>query len=111
VIEPGLRVTWDHGRWATQLRSINLFQETRHRSGWSGRIERVLPGDGLMFAGAATYPDTEAGITRRVRGGYMGVALPIADVLTLRLTADGERRVATYDRFGLTVGLTWRPQR
>jgi YaiO family outer membrane protein len=111
VIEPGLRVTWEDGRWAAQVRSINLFQDERHRSGWSGRVERALPNDALLFAGAATYPDAEAGITRRVRGGYAGLLLPITDALILRLTADGEVRAATYDRFGLAVGLTGHPQR
>lgn len=111
LIEPGVRLTWDGQLWATELRSINSFQEGRHRLGWSGRVERLMPGDRKLFAGAATYPDTENGITRRVRGGYVGFALPLAGALTLRLTADRERRAAAYDRYGLTAGLTWRPQR
>jgi YaiO family outer membrane protein len=107
-VEPGLRVQWDQGRWAAHAWSINLFENGRHRSGWSGRIERALPGEGLLFAGAATYPDTEAGITRRVRGGYLGLALPISSALTLRVTADGEQRAQSYERYGLTVGMTLR---
>lgn len=110
VIEPGVRLTWDGQRWATQVRSINSFQAGRHRIGWSGRVERLLPGDRLLFTGAATYPDTENGITRRVRSGHIGFALPFTSALTLRLTIDRERRVATYDRYGLVAGLIWRPR-
>jgi YaiO family outer membrane protein len=109
VVEPAVRLQTRSGGLSLTLRSINLWDETgKHRNGWSIRSD-VEAGQGWrLFGGAATYPDTEAGVTRRVRGGYAGVVAPLSGRLTLRLVADHEHRVATYSRTGLAIGLGWR---
>ena len=67
--------------------------------------------DRSLFAGRATYPETEAGLTRRVRAVYAGAAMAVSDGLALRVTGEYERRAASYIRRGLTVGMIWRPGR
>ncbi|QGN53955.1 tetratricopeptide repeat protein [Novosphingobium sp. Gsoil 351] len=69
VAEPGVRAEFS-GRYTIHLKAIQLWDELNdHRSGWSLRGEATLGAGVRAIAGAATYPDTEAGITRRVKGG------------------------------------------
>jgi YaiO family outer membrane protein len=108
-VDPGVRFEPAGGRYAVALRSINLWdEEGEHRGGWAGRLD-FRPREAMaFFAGAATYPDTEAGITRRVEAFFAGAAVGIAPGLELRLTAEHERRVQSYRRRGATLGLCWR---
>lgn len=109
ALEPGLRVETGDGRFAFAVRSINLWDEGGdHRSGWSSRGDAALSDGVRLFAGAATYPDTEAGITRRVRSIFGGGALALTPRLSLRVSIEHEERVATYRRTGGTIGLRWR---
>lgn len=109
AFEPGARVTVSPIRTAVTIRMINLWDERdTHRSGWSGRIDSDLGHGAMLFAGAATYPDTEAGITRRMRSVFGGIAVPVARAITLRLTVDHDDRVDSYRRTGGTLGLQFR---
>jgi hypothetical protein len=56
----------------------------------------------------ASYPDTEAGITRRVRSVFLGAAVPVSEVVTIRATGEYERRVDSYTRKGVSLGLQLR---
>ena len=62
----------------------------------------------MLFAGVASYPDTEAGITRRVRSAFVGAAIPVSADVTIRATGEYERRIDTYTRKGLSLGLQLR---
>lgn len=107
--EPLVRLRVPALRGSATVRMINLWDETgTHRSGWSGRLDTELRDGSLLFAGAATYPDTEAGITRRVRSAYLGAAVPVAERVTLRATGEYERRTASYTRRSLTLGVQLR---
>ncbi|MCW6533708.1 YaiO family outer membrane beta-barrel protein [Sphingomonas lycopersici] len=106
AFEPGARVTVASIRTAVTVHMINLWDERdTHRTGWSGRIDSEVGRGILLFAGAATYPDTEAGITRRMRSVFGGVAVPVSRATTLRLTVDHDDRVNSYRRTGGTLGL------
>ncbi len=109
VVEPGVRLRLAGDRLILSAKWINLFRsDDDHRSGAAVRGDWNIEGDHILFAGGATYPDTEAGITRQVRAVYAGAILPASDRLSLRLTGDYEHRAATYTRRGATLGLVWR---
>jgi YaiO family outer membrane protein len=109
AFEPLARLRVPRLRGSATVRMINLWDEAgTHRSGWSGRLDTDLPDGSTLFAGAATYPDTEAGITRRVRSVFVGAALPIAERVTFRTTGEYERRADSYTRKSLTFGLQLR---
>lgn len=109
ALEPGLRLEEAGGRFALSLRSINLWDETgRHRNGWAARSD-FRPSERIgLFAGVATYPDTEAGVTRRVRSAFGGLIFALNGAIDLRLSADHEDRLGSYKRTGASLGLHWR---
>lgn len=109
VVEPGVRLQTPDERASLSVRSINSWGEGNdYRSGWSVRGDMVVKGGVRLIAGGATYPDTEAGITRRVRGLFGAAVVPINSRLGVRIGADYEKRAASYERTGATLGLTWR---
>lgn len=109
AVEPGIRFGVPALRSSATLRMINLWDEQgEHRSGWSARLDTETRGGTALFAGVASYPDTEAGITRRVRSASLGAAIPVSEVVTIRATGEYERRVDTYTRKGLALGLQLR---
>ena len=109
AVEPGIRFGVPALRSSATLRMINLWDEQgEHRSGWSARVDTETRRGTGLFAGVASYPDTEAGITRRVRSAFAGAAIPVSAYLTIRATGEYERRVDTYTRKGLSLGLQLR---
>lgn len=109
VVEPGARLQTRDNRFALTVTSINLWGEARqHQNGWSLRAEAQPYGAVRFFAGAATYPDTEAGITRQVRSAFGGASIPIGDRVVLRLTFDHESRAFSYTRNSAIFGASWR---
>ncbi|MDP5277944.1 YaiO family outer membrane beta-barrel protein [Sphingomonas sp. DG1-23] len=109
AVEPGIRFGVPALRSSATLRMINLWDERgEHRSGWSARVDTGTRSGAGLFAGVASYPDTEAGITRRVRSVFAGAAIPVSADVTIRATGEYERRVDTYTRKGLSVGLQLR---
>lgn len=109
VAEPGVRLHSGDDRFAIAVKSIQLWGAgSQHQSGWSFRAEAQPQGEVRFYAGGATYPDTEAGITRRVRSAFASLAFPLADRLSLRVTYEHENRVATYTRDSAILGASWR---
>ncbi|KEQ51378.1 YaiO family outer membrane beta-barrel protein [Sphingobium chlorophenolicum] len=103
---PGVRLTAARLGVSATVRMINLWDEQgTHRSGVSGRLDGTLAHGATLYAGAATYPDTEAGITRQVHSLFAGAAVPLAERITLRAGLDYDRRRATYTRKGGSVGI------
>nr|WP_245405830.1 YaiO family outer membrane beta-barrel protein [Sphingobium sp. Sx8-8] len=103
---PGIRLTPARLGVSATLRMINLWDEQgTHRSGVSGRIDGTLTKGVTLYGGAATYPDTEAGITRQVHSLFVGGTLPLTDRLRLRAGLDYDRRQASYTRKGGSIGL------
>ena len=109
IVTPGIRFPLFSDGVTAALKSTALFQAgDKVRIGVSGRLDARIDDGVDLFGGAATYPDTEAGITRQVRGAFAGAAFALTDRLTLRATADYEEREATYARKGVAIGLGWR---
>lgn len=97
AVEPGIRFHARDDRWALAIKSIQLWNHG-HRNGWSARGD-VDAGGGLrLFAGGATYPDTEAGITRRTRSAFAGLVFDVSEYVTIRATYEHDRRVQSYNR-------------
>ncbi|WP_156842520.1 YaiO family outer membrane beta-barrel protein [Novosphingobium aquimarinum] len=107
-IRPALRIAATPGLSLTGQAIVLLQKDTRAKAGASLRADALGPGASSLFLGAASYPDTEAGITREVRALYGGISVPISDRVTLRVSAEHERRSRTYTRDGAVLGLSWR---
>lgn len=109
AFEPGVRIQAAHGRASITVQTINFWAEgNKYRNGWSARTNLEFWQAWLLSAGAATYPDTEAGQTRRVRSFFGAVTAPLTDRLNVRLGADYEKRIGSYHRTGVTFGIAWR---
>lgn len=106
-LSPGLRVAFDNRRTTVELRMLNLWDEANnHRVGVSGRVDHYA-GETLIYGGAATYPDTEAGITRQLRSVFAGTVFPLNDRLSLRVAGEYENRRQSYERTALVIGLSF----
>ena len=109
AIEPGLRLHAADDHISLAVKSINLWTEdNKRRSGWSARGELQAKKSVRFVAGGATYPDTEAGITRRTRAAFVGTIVNLSDRATLRTFYEYERRVQSYTRNGLVLALSIR---
>lgn len=107
AIEPGIRVHAADDHWALAVKSINLWNDG-YRSGWSARGELQASDAVRIVAGGATYPDTEAGVTRRTRSAFFGVIVALGERATLRVTYEHDRRLHTYRRNGVVGALSIR---
>ena len=109
AVEPGVRLHSADDHLSLAVKSINLWSEDdRRRSGWSVRGEVQAKKSVRLAAGGATYPDTEAGITRRTRAAFVGVVVNLSDRVTLRTFYENERRVQSYTRNGVVLALSVR---
>ncbi len=108
ALQPGIRYR-PVPALALTAQAINLFEDDgSHRFGGALRGDYDFGGDRSVFAIAARYPDTEAGITRQLRSLAVGGALPIAPNAMLRLSVGDERREASYRRQSVALGLSWK---
>ena len=107
AFEPGVRLHSADDRLSLAIKSINLWSEDdRHRSGWSVRGELQAKKSVRLVTGAATYPDTEAGITRRTRSAFAGAVVNLSERATLRIFYEFERRAQSYTRNGVALALS-----
>lgn len=97
AVEPGIRFHARDDRWSLAVKSIQLWNDG-HRSGWSARGDVDAGGGVRLFVGGATYPDTEAGITRRTRSVFAGLVFDLGENVTLRATYEHDRRAQSYNR-------------
>jgi YaiO family outer membrane protein len=110
AIAPGMRWITHDARIAVALRSINLIDNTgKLRTGAGGQIDWAMSAGMRLLAGGARYSDAEAGVVRRVDSVFAGAHMTLTKALTVRLTIDHDRRVTTYRRTGISVGLRWQP--
>lgn len=99
VASPGLRIHDRDERLSLAVRQISLWADNdSYRSGWTLRGEAQAAPHLRIVAGGATYPDTEAGVTRQVRSGFAGLVADVAGRLTLRATYEHENRAQSYTR-------------
>lgn len=94
---------------AVTARVINLFGGGKdHRLG--GALRLLYQPDNQIggFVSAAEYPDVEIDGTRQLRSFAAGVITPLTDTLTLRSTAEYDRRKDSYRRRAFMISLNWR---
>lgn len=94
---------------AVTARVINLFGGGKdHRLG--GALRLLYQPDNQIggFVSVAEYPDVEIDGTRQLRSFAAGVIVPLTDALTLRSTAEYDRRKDSYRRRALMISLNWR---
>lgn len=106
---PGIRLQTADTAHALALRLISIFRSDGDtRFGASARYDGEL-GDGFrVFGGGASYPDTEAGVTRQVRSAFAGAAFPLSERMSLNVTGEYDRREQSYTRKALIMGLVVR---
>lgn len=106
VFQPGVRFALRRLGVDATVRIINLWDEDgTRRSGLSGRLDRAFANGATLFAGVATYPDAEAGITRQVHSLFAGGKIPLTQNTSLRAGVDYDRRSATYTRKGASMSI------
>lgn len=109
AVSPGLRLQRPDNALAVSVQSINLWTGHRtYRAGWATRAEAQASHTMRLLAGVANYPDTESGVTRRVRSAFAGGILELGNHAILRLTLEHERRTRSYTRNGAAVGVSIR---
>ncbi len=107
VLRPGLRQRLGD-RFTVTAHAINLFGGGEdYRIGGSLRGDLRLDGGAGLYAIAASYPDTEAGVTRQLRSVALGSFFRLSDRLTARIAGEYESRKQSYDRSAVIVGLGW----
>ena len=107
--EPGFRLSGNANQWTISLRSINLWDETdRHRNGWAVQGTLQTTHRLRLLVSGATYPDTEAGITRRLRSAFAGVVFNADDKTVVRATYEHEERRNSYIRDAIVIGVALR---
>lgn len=78
VLEPGVRLQTADGRASVTLRSINFWDESNsYHNGWALRGDAFIVDEIQLRMGLASYVDTEAGSTRRVRSLFGSLAIPL----------------------------------
>lgn len=94
---------------ALTVRAINLFGGGKtYRIGGSAKLDFAPEGRTGYFASISSYPDSEVGGTRQLRGVAAGVIAPVGRHLVLRATGEYERRRDSYTRKAMTIGFGWK---
>lgn len=103
----GLRLHDAEDRHALTLQSIFAWNQGDGQSpGWSLRADSALTSRTSLYLAGATYPDTEAGITRRFEGLYGGLTHRFDSRLVLRAGLGWERRRDSYTRRTANLALS-----
>ncbi|MES2783569.1 MAG: YaiO family outer membrane beta-barrel protein [Pseudomonadota bacterium] len=106
---PGIRFSSTEAAHMLALRFISISPSgSSTKFGGSARYDRNFVTGFRLFSGVASYPDTEAGVTRQLRSAFAGGSLPVADNLALMMTGEYDRRERSYTRKALIVTLLFR---
>lgn len=109
VAELGARVHGSWDGWTVTARSIHLLGENgRYDIGWSLRGDLQADDRLRLYVGGSTYPDNEAGVTRRMRSAFVGMAARLGERVTLRATYEYDNRDSSYSRNAVVLGLSVR---
>lgn len=109
VAELGARVHGSRDGWTVTVRSIHLLGENeRYDIGWSLRGDLQADDRLRLYVGGSTYPDNEAGVTRRMRSAFVGMAARLGERVTLRATYEYDNRDSSYRRNAVVLGLSVR---
>lgn len=76
--------------------------------GASARYDRKVDNRFRLFGGVASYPDTEAGVTRQLRSAFGGASVALADSVSMIVTGEYDRRERSYTRKAINLALIFR---
>ena len=86
---------------------INFIDETgRYRTGVAADVSHAPSTRLILRAAYARYPETEAGVTRRIQSVFAGATYLASDTLSLRGGLERETRQGAYQRSSATLGLS-----
>lgn len=106
-VAAGGRAWFADRRASVRATLINFIDETGdYRAGLAMEAGARLATRARLQAGYARYPETEAGVTRRVSILFAGLAYDVNERLSLHAGAEHEDRRGAYRRNGLTLGVT-----
>mgnify|MGYP002780735151 FL=1 len=109
ALNPAVRLQTGDARHALTARLIAIFRsDGESDTGASLRYDGQVSGRIRLYGGGASYPDTEAGVTRQLRSGFLGGAIDIGPATSLSLTAEYDRRERSYTRKALMLALVHR---
>ena len=106
---PGVRLSSNKDAHTFAVRFISISpSDSTTKFGVSARYDRNFDTGARVFGGFASYPDTEAGLTRQLRSAFAGGSLPVSDNLSLMMTGEYDRREQSYTRKALNFTLILR---
>ena len=106
---PGVRLSSNKDAHTFAVRFISISpSDSTTKFGVSARYDRNFDTGARVFGGVASYPDTEAGLTRQLRSAFAGGSLPVSDNLSLMMTGEYDRREQSYTRKALNFTLILR---
>ena len=106
-VTTGLR-GWSAGR-GTAIKGgmIHFIDEAgTYRTGLTADVTQRVSARLRVQAGYARYPETEAGVTRRLESAFALASYRVTDALDLRIGFDRETRRGVYRRDSVKVGLS-----
>lgn len=106
---PGARIHNDDQSQSLAIRLISISpSDSDTRFGVSARYDDDLKQGFRLFGGVASYPDTEAGVTRQLRSAFGGASVTLADNVSMIATAEYDRREQSYTRKAINLALIFR---
>lgn len=106
---PGIKLSSSDATHNLAVRLISIKpSDSTTKLGASARYDRNFDTGLRLFGGVASYPDTEAGLTRQLRSAFLGGALPLSNKLSLMFTGEYDRRERSYTRRALSLTLIFR---
>jgi YaiO family outer membrane protein len=106
---PGVRIHNDDQSQSLAIRLISISpSDSDTRFGASARYDVDVTQSFRLFGGLASYPDTEAGITRQLRSAFGGASVMLADDISLIATTEYDRREQSYTRKAVNLALIFR---
>lgn len=109
VIQPGIALSAFRGKAEFEAKALALRDETRRlRFGHELRIGSTIAGEASLRAGLARYPETEGGITKRVRSLAIGGAYPVSERISIFASVERDVREDDYRRRRGALALSWR---
>ncbi len=108
-VVPGARIHNENQSQSLAIRLISISpSDSKTRFGASARYDGDISRGFRLFAGVASYPDTEAGMTRQLRSAFGGASVTLTDDVSLIATAEYDRRAQSYTRKAVNLALIFR---
>ncbi len=106
---PGIKFHSSDASHSIAIRLISISpSDSGTKFGASAHYDRKFDERFRLFGGVASYPDTEAGLTRQLRSVFGGASLVLADTVSMIVTGEYDRRERSYTRKAINLALIFR---